>query len=157
MHKIVLTIILLFIITFHNPAHFTVAKEENLIENDSIRLHNLLLGTPEENLYEAILLSNIEHPDVAYAISILETGWFSSKLCKEHNNLFGLYDGKNKRYYKFEHWYDSVLAYQKLVEKKALGKTEEEYLIYLNNLPYSCTPDYVNRLRNIMIKVEGMD
>ena len=38
------------------------------------------------------------------AQAVLETGNFSSRVCKEYNNLFGLYDSKNRDYYRFARW-----------------------------------------------------
>ena len=38
------------------------------------------------------------------AQAVLETGNFSSHVCKEYNNLFGLYDSKRRDYYRFASW-----------------------------------------------------
>ena len=55
--------------------------------------------TPEEGIDEALLYYDIKHPTIVKAQAILETAHFSSDLCVKNNNLFGLYDSKNKRYY----------------------------------------------------------
>lgn len=58
------------------------------------------------------------NPDIVYAQAILETGHFKSKVCKDCNNLFGLYDSRNKRYYKFDKWHYSIKAYKTMIQSK---------------------------------------
>lgn len=36
------------------------------------------------------------------AQAVLETGNFKSRVCREYNNLFGLYDSRHKDYFRFE-------------------------------------------------------
>ena len=74
--------------------------------------------TPEEGIDEALQYYNIEHPTIVKAQAILETGHFTSDLCIKNNNLFGLYDSKNKRYYSYNHWWESIEAYKKLIQRK---------------------------------------
>ena len=69
--------------------------------------------TPEEGIDEALQYYNIEHPTIVKAQAILETAHFTSDLCVKNNNLFGLYDSKNKRYYSYNHWWESIDAYKK--------------------------------------------
>ena len=54
---------------------------------------------PQEGLMEALEYYEIKHPQIVYAQAILETGHFKSNVCLNYNNLFGLYDSKNKDYY----------------------------------------------------------
>ena len=74
-----------------------------------------LLKSPEEGLIEALDYYDVEHPNIVYAQAILETGHFRSRVCREYNNLFGLYNSRTKDYYKFDHWSDSVVAYLELI------------------------------------------
>ncbi len=110
---------------------------------------------PEENLYEALLVLGVKYPDVAYAISAHETGWFSSELCKKYNNLFGLYDSKNKRYYHFTTWKESIIAYRDWVESKYCG--DADYIKFLKKLPYAEDDNYTEKIKKLMTQIEAMD
>lgn len=78
----------------------------------------LLSDKPEDGLMKALEYYNVQHKNVVYAQAILETGHFRSKVCREYNNLFGLYNSTTKDYYKFNHWSESVNAYKNLVQYK---------------------------------------
>lgn len=102
--------------------------------------------TPEEGLLEALNYYGVQYPNIVYAQAILETGNFQSKLCKDKNNLFGLYDSYNKRYYKFEHWTESIIAYIDKVEYKFNGG---DYYEFLEKLPYAEDKNYVRKIKQI--------
>lgn len=72
--------------------------------------------SPQEGLMEALEYYGVKHPQIVYAQAVLETGYFKSDACLTNNNLFGLYDSKNKKYYKFNHWTNSVEAYVNMVQ-----------------------------------------
>ena len=55
------------------------------------------------------------------AQAVLETGNFSSHVCKEYNNLFGLYDSKSRDYYRFASWEDSVVGYKRMIQYRYRG------------------------------------
>lgn len=108
-------------------------------------------NNPEEFLYERLLMEGIEEPDIVYAIAKLETGNFTSRICVEDNNLFGLYDSANKCYYKFDDWRDSVKAYKELVESKYKGG---DYYKFLKNLPYSEDADYISKVKALVANIK---
>lgn len=103
-------------------------------------------------LQQAIEYYSVSYEEIVIAQAILETGWFTSKVCKEQNNLFGLYDSRNKKYYSFDHWSDSVKAYKEYVQRKY---KEGDYYEFLINLPYAMDPLYVSKLKNIRTKIYG--
>lgn len=103
--------------------------------------------TPEEGLSEALEYYDILHPKIVYAQAVLETGHFKSSACINDNNLFGLYDSKNKRYYKFNHWSESVLAYKNKVQKKY--QPPNDYYQFLKELPYATDSKYIDKLKSI--------
>lgn len=105
--------------------------------------------SPEEGLKEALRYYDIKHPNIVYKQAILETGHFKSKVCKEYNNLFGLYNSKTKQYFKFNHWWESVLAYKTLIQYKYNGNSKEEYYKFLKNLPYAEDELYIKKLKNL--------
>lgn len=104
--------------------------------------------TPEEGLSEALEYYNVLHPKIVYAQAILETGHFKSKACIDDNNLFGLYDSNNKRYYKFNHWSESVVAYKDYIQRRY--EPPNDYYEFLTNIGYAEDPDYNNKLKRIV-------
>ena len=102
-----------------------------------------------DNLVVAMKYHGIQHKEIVLAQAILETGWFKSDNCVKNNNLFGLYDSKNKRYYKFKHWTCSVEAYKSKFQYKY--KTGN-YYDFLQKKGYAEDPDYVKKVKNIVIR-----
>ena len=108
--------------------------------------------TPEEGIDEALQYYKIEHPTIVKAQAILETARFTSDLCVKNNNLFGLYDSKNKRYYSYKHWWESVEAYKKLIQRKY--NNSKYYYIFLEDIKYAKDKDYINKLKEIAEELE---
>ena len=108
--------------------------------------------TPEEGIDEALQYYNIEHPTIVKAQAILETGGFTSNLCVKNNNLFGLYDSKNKRYYSYKHWWESIEAYKKLVQRKY--NNSKYYYIFLEDIKYAKDKEYINKVKKIAEELE---
>ena len=108
--------------------------------------------TPEEGIDEALQYYNIEHPTIVKAQAILETGNFTSNLCIKNNNLFGLYDSKNKRYYSYNHWWESVEAYKKLIQRKY--DNSKYYYMFLEDIKYAKDKEYINKLKDIAEELE---
>lgn len=104
--------------------------------------------SPSEGLLEALIYYDIKHPEIVYAQAVLETGNFKSKHCIIDNNLFGLYNSKNKRYHKFNHWTESILAYKKWVQNK--HKASEDYYSFLRRIKYASDPNYIPKLKKIV-------
>ncbi len=77
------------------------------------------------------------------AQAMLETGNFSSRVCREYNNLFGLYDSKNRDYYRFERWEDSVVGYGKMIQYRYKGGN---YLHFLKRIGYAEDPRYITKV-----------
>ena len=107
-----------------------------------------LLKSPEEGLIEALDYYNVEYPNIVYAQAILETGHFKSKVYREYNNLFGLYNSKTKNYYKFDHWSESVIAYLNFIQNKY--KPPNDYYKFLSDIGYAEDPEYINKLKRIV-------
>lgn len=108
--------------------------------------------TPEEGIDEALQYYNIEHPTIVKAQAILETARFTSDLCVKNNNLFGLYDSKNKRYYSYNHWWESVEAYKKLIQRKY--NNSKYYYIFLEDIKYAKDKEYINKVKKIAEELE---
>ena len=108
--------------------------------------------TPEEGIDEALQYYNIEHPTIVKAQAILETAHFTSDLCVKNNNLFGLYDSKNKRYYSYNHWWESIIAYKKTIQKRY--ENSRYYYMFLEDIEYAEDKEYINKLKEI---AEGLE
>lgn len=108
--------------------------------------------TPEEGIDEALQYYNIEHPTIVKAQAILETAHFSSDLCVKNNNLFGLYDSKNKRYYSYNHWWESIEAYKELIQRKY--DNSKYYYMFLEDIKYAKDKEYINKLKEIAEELE---
>lgn len=104
----------------------------------------------KEGIREALEFYDIQHPDIVYAQAILETGHFKSAGCVKHNNLFGLYDSKAKRYCRFNHWSESVVAYKEWIQRRY--KPPEDYYEFLSRIHYASDPTYVSKLKQIVKK-----
>ena len=108
--------------------------------------------TPEEGIDEALQYYGIKHPTIVKAQAILETARFTSDLCIKNNNLFGLYDSKNKRYYSYNHWWESIEAYKKLIQRKY--NNSKYYYRFLEDIKYAKDKEYINKLKEIAEELE---
>lgn len=104
--------------------------------------------SPKEGLMEALIYYNVKHPEIVYAQAVLETGHFTSTICQNRNNLFGLYNSNKKEFYSFDHWSESVIAYIDFIQYKY--KPPSDYYEFLDTLGYAEDPDYINKLRIIV-------
>jgi hypothetical protein len=125
---------------------------ENIVEEDTeVELPTdpvaFFNQSPEEGLIEALDYYGIQYPQIVYAQALLETGHFKSKLCTQYNNLFGLYNSRTRSYYKFDNWWDSVIAYRDKVQYKYKGNTD--YYTFLVNLPYATDPNYISKVKQL--------
>lgn len=91
------------------------------------------------NLYKEIIRNGILHPKIVLAQAILETGWFRSSVCRNKHNLFGLTNPHTGKYYKFNHWTESVRAYYTKVQYKYKGGN---YLLWLEEIGYAENQNY---------------
>ena len=131
-------------------------KLDSLIVNNNNYSYSHIITfvnkTPEEGIDEALQYYNIKHPTIVKAQAILETGNFTSNLCVKNNNLFGLYDSKNKRYYSYNHWWESIEAYKKLIQKKY--DNSKYYYMFLEDIKYAKDKEYINKLKEIAEELE---
>ena len=96
-------------------------------------------------LFQELINQGIKYPEIVLAQAKLETGFYTSNLCKKHNNLFGL---KHKRgYYKFNTWQESVTAYKEYVQYKY---TNGDYFQFLKKIGYASDPYYVQRVKSLL-------
>ena len=150
--------ILLWIKIYDNTIRRTEALEnkiDSIIANNSnsysySHIPTFENKTPEEGIDEALLYYDIKHPTIVKAQAILETAHFSSDLCVKNNNLFGLYDSRNKKYYAFNHWSESIIAYINYIQYKY--SPPKDYYKFLQDIGYAEDPTYTDKLRIIVEK-----
>lgn len=106
--------------------------------------------SPQEGLMEALEYYGVKHPKIVHAQAVLETGHFKSDLCLNGNNLFGLYNSKRGKYYKFDHWTESVIAYKDFIQYKY--KPPEDYYKFLQRVGYAEDSNYISKLKGIVNK-----
>lgn len=104
--------------------------------------------SPEEGLADALDYYEIEYPEIVYAQAVLETGHFKSDLCIYHNNLFGLYNSKRRRYFRFNHWTESVEAYRNMIQHRY--KPPGDYYKFLQRINYAEDPQYIKKLKKLV-------
>lgn len=103
-------------------------------DSHHLNLQNLLVVMSELGLSNKLFVM---------AQAVLETGNFKSRVCREYNNLFGLYDSRNKDYFRFEKWEDSVAGYQKMIQRRYKGGN---YLRFLKKVRYAEDPQYIPKV-----------
>lgn len=99
------------------------------------------------NLAMVLEQQGVSHPRIVIAQALLETGYFTSRVCLEKNNLFGLRRLKDGSYYEFDNWEESVKAYRDYVQYKYKGG---DYYQFLQRIGYAEDPDYVTKVRQIV-------
>ena len=107
-----------------------------------------LSAQTDQQVYNELKKYNIKYPHIVLAQAKLETGNYTSELCKKHGNLFGL-KGK-KGYVKFNHWKKSVKAYRDWVQYKYKGG---DYYVFLKKIGYASDPRYIEKIKQMSKKV----
>ena len=71
-----------------------------------------------ENVLAMLQKYDVKFPKIVLAQALLETGNFSSDLCRVNHNLFGLRHPSDGSYYVFNKWEESVKSYRDDVQYK---------------------------------------
>jgi len=98
------------------------------------------------NLMDVVEEVGLSNKLFVLAQALLETGHFKSRVCNEYNNLFGLYDSKNRDYYHFARWEDSVVGYKQMIQYRYKGGN---YLRFLKNIKYAEDPRYIRKVAEL--------
>ena len=106
-------------------------------ESHDLNMNNLISVVGEVGLSNQLFV---------LAQAVLETGHFTSHVCKEYNNLFGLYDSRHHDYYRFSRWEDSVVGYQKFIQYRYKGGN---YLRFLDRIGYAEGKNYTKKVAEI--------
>ena len=128
-----------------------VIKETILIRNDTITVKDTVIvkaSVPplnEKNVLAELKKQNVPHAHIVLAQSKLETGGYKSKLCKTHNNIFGLRKGNTYR--RYDSYIACIADYKKRISSKYKGG---DYYIFLMKLGYAEDPLYVRKLKGMV-------
>lgn len=131
--------------------------ERYILLKDSLQLHKVVENKgnvhsyckwkPREltlnNLADVLTEVGLSNKLFVLAQALLETGHFRSRVCREYNNLFGLYDSKNRDYYRFARWEDSVVGYMRMIQYRYKGGN---YLHFLKRIGYAEDPRYISKV-----------
>ena len=134
--------------TLHIKAPIEKKKKWKVQKGDKRTSQNSVL--PEltiPNLYAEIIRNGIRHPKIVLAQAILETGWFTSSVCRNKHNLFGLTNPQTGKYFEFGHWTESVRAYYTKVQYKYKGGN---YLLWLRDIGYAENPNYIREVIGVL-------
>ena len=125
-------------------------ERSTLIEHNNQQVLSYYTGESREltlaNLIDVIEEVGLNNQLFVLAQAVLETGHFSSPVCKNYHNLFGLYDSKHKDYYRFARWEDSVVGYQNFIQYRYNGGN---YLQFLKRIGYAEDPRYTTTVAKI--------
>lgn len=104
-------------------------------------------GLNMDRLYAALQKYGIRYLKIVMAQAILETGYFTSKIYLDKNNLFGLRRPDDGSYYDFDTWEESVKAYRDYVQYKY---HDGNYYTFLNRIGYAEDESYTIKLKQIV-------
>jgi hypothetical protein len=104
-----------------------------------------------DNLLSVLEKYNVKEKRIVLAQALLETGYFSSPLCMESHNLFGLRHPSDGSYYTFNNWEESVKAYHDDVQYKYNGGN---YYAFLKSIGYAEDRNYTSKVRKIAEKLD---
>ena len=99
-----------------------------------------------ENLMATLRQFDVKFPQIVAAQALLETGYFTSRVCLENNNLFGLRRPSTGSYYTFNSWEESVKAYKDYVQYKYKGGN---YYEFLNRIGYAEDGSYISKVMSL--------
>ena len=137
------------IILYENYLH-KKRESSTLIEHNNQQVISYYTGESHEltlaNLIDVIEEVGLSNQLFVLAQAVLETGHFTSPVCKNYHNLFGLYDSKHKDYYRFARWEDSVVGYQEFIQYRYKGGN---YLQFLKRIGYAEDPRYTTTVAKI--------
>ena len=96
------------------------------------------------NLFKVMKECGVLYPKIVAAQYCLETGYGSSDVCRNYNNLFGLYNSARRDYYRFRSWEESVAGYVRMIQRRYNPKKDKDYYAFLKRIGYAENMDSYN-------------
>lgn len=126
--------------------------------NDTIHQCQIdtLLELNEANIHYWLNFYEVKHANIVYSQIILETGYFTSGLAINNNNLFGMKYPRQREtmskneyngYAYYETWIYSIKDYS-IWQKKYYKDSTEDYYKFLNKR-YAEDSTYINKLKQL--------
>ena len=97
-----------------------------------------------QNLFKVMEDCGVLYPKIVAAQYCLETGYGTSNVCRNYNNLFGLFDSKRRDYYRFRSWEESVAGYVRMIQRRYNPQKDKDYYAFLKRIGYAENMDYYN-------------
>ena len=107
-----------------------------------------LSAQTDQQVYDELKKYDVKYPQIVLAQAKLETGNYTSTLCKKHGNLFGL--KRKGGYAKFNNWRESVKAYRDWVQYKYKGG---DYYVFLKKIGYASDPKYIIKVKEMVKRI----
>lgn len=120
-------------------------KKDTIVYRDTLYAYQTIVPLTAGNVLAELNKQNVPHSSIVLKQSKLETGNYTSKVCKTKNNLFGIRKGNN--YKSYETWKDCIADYKRLFSKKYKGG---DYYEYLRTVGYAEDPKYINKLKEMV-------
>lgn len=138
--------------TTENPTIVKYEYDHVVLKSNNIKNIYYNVEFSEAKFLEALKYFDIKESKWVVAQAKLETGYYKSKLFKEHNNLFGIYNSKTKSFFKYKHWSESILAYKMYFQndRRYNPSKYNNYGEYLTKIGYAEDKEYIRKLKTIM-------
>lgn len=120
-------------------------KRDTIVHRDTLYVHQTIVPLNEKNVLAELKKQQIPHANIVLAQSKLETGNYSSKVCYNKKNLFGI--RKGNKYKNYNTWKESVSDYKRLISNRYKGG---DYYEFLERIKYAENPEYTKLLRNMV-------
>jgi flagellum-specific peptidoglycan hydrolase FlgJ len=156
MKKIVFLLLLITTKSLYAPSSWI---EFNIIEHKISVIKKSEFS--KERLIQYMELTGVENAGIVISQSILETGWFKSRIFKSNNNLFGMKHprvrpsvsmGSQNGHALYSHWTDSVDDYLLWYQYVTRNGKPDCYKLFLKKIGYAEDPLYVSKLESIQNK-----
>jgi flagellum-specific peptidoglycan hydrolase FlgJ len=99
----------------------------------------------KEKVLAELKKQQIPHANIVLAQSRLETGNYTSKVCKNKNNLFGI--RKGNKYKSYNSWKESISDYKRLISSRYKNG---DYYQFLERIKYAEDKMYIQSLKEIV-------
>lgn len=112
----------------------------------------LSVGQTTNEVLKELKKQDVKFPEIVLAQSLLETGWYQCTSCsRDVNNLFGLYNSREKEYFKYVNWKESIGGYKRGIQYRYKSG---DYYKFLDEIGYASDPQYTTKLRKLVKKLK---
>ena len=113
----------------------------------------LSTGQTTNDVLKELKKQDVKFPEIVLAQSLLETGWYQCSGCSmDVNNLFGLYNSKEKKYFPYANWKESIGGYKRGIQYKYKSG---DYYKFLDEIGYASDPQYTIKLKQLVKKIKN--